>query len=191
MANENKRLSEAGWAALRQREQAVMHYYNDQANNCTFGVGTLAHTGACTPEELRRPVTPAQVNAQLAARVSTAEAQVRRNVTQRELTQAQFDELVSYTYNAGNTGALSALHSANQNNAAAFRACIQRRSKCPGRRAPIRGNRFRRRIPRRDDSPRRDGGPRCLTLRPVLVSAHRNAPDMSMTIDQGQKVITN
>ena len=116
MANENMRLSEAGWAALREREQAVMHYYNDQANNCTFGVGTLAHTGACTPEELRRPVTPAQVNAQLATRVSTAEAQVRRNVTQRELTQAQFDELVSYTYNAGNTGALSALHSANQNN---------------------------------------------------------------------------
>lgn len=110
------RLSEAGWAALRDREQAVMHYYNDQANNCTFGVGTLAHSGPCTPEELRRPVTPAQVNAQLVARVSTAEPQVRRSVTQRELTQAQFDELVSYTYHAGNIGALAALQSANQNN---------------------------------------------------------------------------
>jgi len=86
MANESMRLSEAGWAALRDREQAVIHYYN------------------------------AQVNAQLAARVSTAESQVRRSVTQRELTQAQFDELVSYTYNAGNTGALAALQSANQNN---------------------------------------------------------------------------
>ncbi|KGX68071.1 phage lysozyme family protein [Burkholderia pseudomallei TSV28] len=116
MANENMRLSEAGWAALRTREQAVMAYYNDQANNCTYGVGTLAHTGPCTPEELHRPATIAQVNAQLAARVSRAEAQVRRTVTQRELTQAQFDELVSYTYNAGNTGALAALHSANQNN---------------------------------------------------------------------------
>ncbi|CAB3763524.1 hypothetical protein LMG29660_04780 [Burkholderia puraquae] len=50
MANENMRLSEAGWAALCDREQAVMHYYNDQANNCTFGVGTLAHSGPCTPE---------------------------------------------------------------------------------------------------------------------------------------------
>ena len=68
MANENMRLSEAGWAALRDREQAVMHYYNDQANNCTFGVGTLAHTGLCPSEELRRPVTPGQVNAQLAER---------------------------------------------------------------------------------------------------------------------------
>ncbi|WP_060331527.1 glycoside hydrolase family protein [Burkholderia cepacia] len=116
MANENMRLSEAGWAALRTREQAVMSYYNDQANNCTFGVGTLAHAGPCTPEEMRRPVTAAQVNAQLATGVSRAEAQVRRTVTQRELTQAQFDELVSYTYNAGNTGAVDALRSANQNN---------------------------------------------------------------------------
>lgn len=64
MANENMRLSEAGWAELRLRESAVMAYYNDQVNNCTYGVGTLAHTGPCTPEELRRPVTPSQVNAQ-------------------------------------------------------------------------------------------------------------------------------
>ncbi|BCQ51822.1 hypothetical protein BLKGLAD_08840 [Burkholderia gladioli pv. gladioli] len=35
MANENMRLSQAGWAALRQRENAIMAYYNDQANNCT------------------------------------------------------------------------------------------------------------------------------------------------------------
>ncbi|MFP3711328.1 lysozyme, partial [Paraburkholderia sp. SIMBA_009] len=85
---------------LRRRESAVMAYYNDQANNCTYGVGTLAHTGPCTPEELRRPVTTTQVNAQLAARVRRAEAAVRRHVSTRQLTQAQFDELVSYTYNA-------------------------------------------------------------------------------------------
>ncbi|MGY4726572.1 lysozyme [Burkholderia pyrrocinia] len=116
MANENMRLSEAGWAELRLRESAVMAYYNDQANNCTYGVGTLAHTGPCTPEELRRPVTPVQVNAQLAVRVGRAEAAVRRHVPTRQLTQLQFDELVSYTYNAGNTGALAALRSANQSN---------------------------------------------------------------------------
>ncbi|WP_250433881.1 lysozyme [Caballeronia sp. ATUFL_F2_KS9A] len=115
MANENMQLSEAGRAELRTREHAVMAYYNDQANNCTFGVGTLAHTGLCTAEELRRPVTPAQVNAQLATGVGRAEAQVRRTVTQRELTQAQFDELVGYTYNVGNAGAFDALRSANQN----------------------------------------------------------------------------
>lgn len=33
-----------------------MAYYNDVANNCTYGVGTLAHTAPCTPEELARPV---------------------------------------------------------------------------------------------------------------------------------------
>ena len=40
---------------------------------------------------------------------------MRGIVTLRELTQAQFDELVSYTYNVGNTGAVDALRSANQN----------------------------------------------------------------------------
>jgi lysozyme len=52
MANETKRLSAAGWAALRTREHAVLHYYSDVANNCTYGIGTLAHHGPCTDEEL-------------------------------------------------------------------------------------------------------------------------------------------
>lgn len=114
MANETMRLSQAGWTALRTREHAVMSYYNDQANNCTYGVGTLAHLGPCTAEELARPVTAAQVNAQLAVRASRAEAAVRSVVRTRELTQDQFDELVSYTYNAGDAGARAALRSANQ-----------------------------------------------------------------------------
>ncbi|WP_186183149.1 glycoside hydrolase family protein [Burkholderia gladioli] len=127
MANENMRLSQAGWAALRQRENAIMAYYNDQANNCTYGVGTLVHAGPCTPQELARPVSAAQVNAQLTARVSTAEAVVRRAVSNRNLTQAQFDELVSYTYNAGNTGAQTALRAANQSNDAGVVSSINQR----------------------------------------------------------------
>lgn len=74
MANESLGLSDAGWAELRRRESAVMAYYNDQANNCTYGIGTLAHTGPCSPEELRTPVTATQVNAQLAVRVRRASA---------------------------------------------------------------------------------------------------------------------
>ncbi|KVN92589.1 glycoside hydrolase family protein [Burkholderia ubonensis] len=146
MANENMRLSQAGWTALRTREHAVMAYYNDVANNCTYGVGTLAHTGPCTPEELARPVTTAQVNAQLAARVGRAEAAVRRNVTTRELTQDQFDELVSYTYNAGDTGARAALQAANQNNDAGVVSHMNQRvyahpRDANGRRlAPVRSN---------------------------------------------------
>lgn len=54
MANESLRLSDAGWAELRRRESAVMAYYNDQANNCTYGIGTLAHTGPCTRKNCAR-----------------------------------------------------------------------------------------------------------------------------------------
>ncbi|AVR25646.1 lysozyme [Burkholderia thailandensis] len=146
MANENMRLSQAGWTTLRTREHAVMAYYNDQANNCTYGVGTLVHNGPCTPQELARPVSEAQVNAQLATRVNRAEASVRRAVTTRELTQEQFDELVSYTYNAGDTGARAALQAANQSNDASVvshmnqRVYIHPRDANGRRLAPVRSN---------------------------------------------------
>lgn len=81
MANESMHLSTAGYAALRFNEGTVMHYYNDPiGNNCTWGIGTLAHYGPCTAEELRRTVTPAQVNAVLAERVHEAEREVRNIV---------------------------------------------------------------------------------------------------------------
>lgn len=146
MANENMRLSQAGCTALRTREHAVMAYYNDQANNCTYGVGTLAHTGPCTAEALQRPVTAAQVNLQLATRVSQAEARVRRGVTARELTQDQFAELVSYTYNVGDSGASAALQAANQSNDAGVvshmtqRVYIHPRDANRRRLTPVRSN---------------------------------------------------
>ncbi|OXI75108.1 lysozyme [Burkholderia sp. AU28863] len=146
MANESLRLSDAGWAELRRRESAVMAYYNDQANNCTYGIGTLAHTGPCTPEELRTPVATTQVNAQLAVRVRRAEAAVRRHVPLRQLTQLQFDELVSYAYNTGNTGALAVFRSANQSDDAGVvshmnqRVWIHPRDDNGRRLAPVRSN---------------------------------------------------
>jgi lysozyme len=114
MPNENMRMSAAGRGALRQREQAVLRYYNDAANHCTYGVGTLAHHGPCTEEELRRPVSMADVNTQLAIKVSTAEAAVRRRVREHPLTQDQFDALVSFTFNTGATGARPTLDAANR-----------------------------------------------------------------------------
>ena len=116
MPNESSRLSPAGWADLRRREGAVMSYYNDVANNCTYGVGTLAHLGFCTPEELQRPVSVAQVNAQLATKVRLTEQIVRRNVRDRELTQAQFDALVSFVYNSGEAGSRDTFVAANSGN---------------------------------------------------------------------------
>ncbi|WP_200949006.1 hypothetical protein [Frateuria sp. Soil773] len=43
MANENMRLSAAGYAALRTNEGVVMHYYDDTGNNCTW-VSERMHT---------------------------------------------------------------------------------------------------------------------------------------------------
>ncbi|MGE8201890.1 glycoside hydrolase family protein [Variovorax sp. 2RAF20] len=114
MANENMSMSASGRAELRRREDVRLQYYNDLANNCTFGVGALAHHGPCTAEELVRPVTAAQVDAQLATRLHTAEAGVRRHVNRQTLTQAQFDALVSYTFNLGVTGTRSVLDAANR-----------------------------------------------------------------------------
>jgi lysozyme len=114
MANENMRMSAEGVTALRLREGAVLRYYNDAANHCTYGVGTLVHRGPCTAEELERPVTVAQINTQLALGVRVAEAAVRRQVPLQTLTQAQFDALVSFTFNTGATGAAPTLAAANR-----------------------------------------------------------------------------
>jgi hypothetical protein len=38
----------------------VRGYYNDMGGNrgnCSYGIGILAHRGACTEEELQRPLT--------------------------------------------------------------------------------------------------------------------------------------
>ena len=114
MANENMRTSDAGLDLLRQREGAVLRYYNDPARHCSYGVGTLVHHGPCTDAELRRPVTVVEVNAQLASGVRVAEAAVRRRVHTAALTQAQFDALVSFTFNTGATGAAPTLDAANR-----------------------------------------------------------------------------
>ncbi|WP_232466021.1 glycoside hydrolase family protein [Burkholderia ubonensis] len=47
---------------------------------------------------------------------SSLRASAARNVTTHELKQDQFDVLVSYTYNAGDTGTRAALQAADQNN---------------------------------------------------------------------------
>lgn len=114
MANENMRMSAVGMTALRRAEDVALRYYNDIANNCTWGVGTLAHLGPCSVEELNRQVTAAEVNAQLATRVEVAERAVRLQVRNHPLTQEQFDALVSFTFNLGARGARTTLGAANR-----------------------------------------------------------------------------
>lgn len=110
--NPNANLTMSADARRRLRdprhERLIRGYYNDghgKRGHCTSGIGILAHRGPCTAEELARPVTSAQIEASFDAAVRTAERAVRRNVTRQALNQAQFDALVSYTYNTGPSGA--------------------------------------------------------------------------------------
>jgi len=78
----------------------VPRYYNDQAGNCTYGAGLLEHYGRCTPAEMARRPSQAEMAAGFNQEVARAEVRVRRNVN-RPLTQGQFDALVSLAFNAG------------------------------------------------------------------------------------------
>lgn len=117
-ANANKAMSQAGYTTLRFNEGVVMRYYNDAPvnGNCTWGIGTLAHLGPCTPEELARTVLPEQANAILQSRVREAELSVKTLITQHELTQAQFDAAVSFAYNSSRQNTRDTLAPANSGN---------------------------------------------------------------------------
>jgi GH24 family phage-related lysozyme (muramidase) len=99
-------MSTAARLNMRHTEKKKLKYYDDGGpgrGNCTWGVGIKAHTGPCTTEELGRAVTDTDIEREFSRRLREAEAGVKRNVT-AELTQAQFDALVSLTYNAGVKG---------------------------------------------------------------------------------------
>ena len=116
--NRDMTLSAAGLAALRTSEGQVSGgaYYNDVANNCTRGTGILVHPGACTAAEMARPTDQQANETAFQNRVHTAEGQVRQQVPDRRLTQDQFDNLVSATFNLGGRGAAPVLEQANRNN---------------------------------------------------------------------------
>lgn len=100
------RMSPEAKGRLRTTERTVFKYYNDMGKDkghCTWGPGILAHRGVCTPEELKRTVSAAEINAEFDRRIREAEATVHRNI-HVPLNQAQFDALVSFTYNAGSDG---------------------------------------------------------------------------------------
>lgn len=83
------------------REGVIRHYYNDPANNCTYGVGTLAHLGACSPQEMNTPVSNSKIATSLQAGISRAESAIYKYVNRFPLSQPQFDALVSFAYNLG------------------------------------------------------------------------------------------
>lgn len=92
---------------MRGTEKKVLKYYDDGGKgkgNCTWGIGTLAHRGPCTAEELARVVTDADVEREFAARLRATERGVENRI-KVQLNQAQFDALVSLAYNTGVAGA--------------------------------------------------------------------------------------
>ena len=115
-ANDDMQLSSQGRIALRLREGSIPRYYNDIANNCTFGVGSFIHSGPCTTEELNRPVSDSQIDSQLLAGITRAEQAVKSRITDRRLTQEQFDAAVSYAFNMGANGAAAAFGALNAGN---------------------------------------------------------------------------
>lgn len=114
-------MSAAGQAALVRREGQAPGggYYNDSANNCTYGMGLLAHLGACTADELRRTVDADAARREFRQRVDEAARRVREQVPDRMLTQNQFDALTSATYNTRRADNQRMLNSANRNDDAA------------------------------------------------------------------------
>lgn len=119
-ANANARLSLStdGQRALQQNEGLRRVYYNDNANNCSFGVGTLVHMGPCTARELNQPVPDSDIQTRLGTGIRRAEQIVRNTVTDHALTQEQFDAAVSFAYNTPG-GARAVLNPANSGNMAA------------------------------------------------------------------------
>lgn len=107
-ANDHLHMSSGARLLMRRREVDVQRYYDDGGRpgvgHCTWGPGILAHRGPCTKEELSRPVSKAQMDAEFTRRVAVSEREVRGGVRTQSLNQAQFDALVSLAYNAGARG---------------------------------------------------------------------------------------
>jgi lysozyme len=121
------RMSPEARKKLRDTETVQYRYYNDMGKNkghCTWGIGVLAHRGVCTKEELGREVSKAEVEAEFSRKVAEAEGGVHRNI-RVELNQAQFDALVSFTYNTGPTGANDTYALISDNNFAGAAANMQ------------------------------------------------------------------
>ncbi|MFC5472462.1 lysozyme [Paraherbaspirillum soli] len=106
--NSHMRMSSAGRVHLRNTEALRTKYYNDggrNKGNCTYGYGTLIQPRRlCTVSELRTTVPMSMIEHSLERKLTEFERAIHRNVTY-PLNQAQFDALVSYTYNRGAGGA--------------------------------------------------------------------------------------
>lgn len=103
-------ISDAGLQLIASFEGFSPTLYNDPSGNCTIGYGFLVHLGKCdgSPSEApwRQGITEAQGRALLADKVQSYADAVART-TRTDLTEHQFDALVSLCYNIGPGGYLN------------------------------------------------------------------------------------
>lgn len=116
--NSSMTMSADARANMRASEKLMLKYYNDMGKNkgnCTWGIGFYAHKGVCSEDELARKVDADSVDVEYGKRVAEAERRVKVKVHVK-LSQAQFDGLVSFTYNASNVANQPVYDALNANN---------------------------------------------------------------------------
>ena len=124
------RLSDKGAEFIGSFEGFSATLYNDPAGHCTIGYGHLVHLGNCDgtePPEFKKGITKRRA-AQLLREDARAVQKTIEEAVGVELSQAQFDALVSFCFNvgSGNFRASTLLKKLNAGNARAVPSELNR-----------------------------------------------------------------